>query len=35
VEDGDLLFKNNPHFSIGAEMFFKTDGETIRFFSVK
>lgn len=35
VEDGELLFYDIPHFSEGAEMFYKVDGSEIIFFSVK
>ena len=35
VEDGELLFYDIPHFSYGAEMFYKVDGSEITFYSVK
>lgn len=35
IEDGELLFYDIPHFSSGGEMFYKVDGGTIQFFSVK
>jgi hypothetical protein len=35
VEDGDLLFHDVSHFSEGGEMFYKTDGEVIKIYSVK
>jgi outer membrane protein assembly factor BamB len=35
TEEGDLLFYDIPHFSYGAEMFYKVDGSEIKFYSVK
>ena len=35
IEEGDLLFYDIPHFSYGAEMFYKVDGSEIKFYSVK
>ena len=35
LEGGALLFYDIPHFSEGAEMFYKVDGSEIKFYSVK
>jgi len=35
VEDGELIFYDNPHFSEGAEMFYKSDGNTLKVYSIK
>lgn len=35
TEDAKLLFYSNPHFSDGADMFYKLDGSNLKFFSMK